>query len=91
MSVIEPFNPLEAQFMARAIELAQRGLYSTDPNPRVGCVIVQEGVIVGEGWHQRAGEAHADARAVATLRIHAIGNAAADAGAMAAALSRPPW
>ena len=35
--------------MARAIELAQRGLYSTDPNPRVGCVIVQEGVIVGEG------------------------------------------
>jgi diaminohydroxyphosphoribosylaminopyrimidine deaminase/5-amino-6-(5-phosphoribosylamino)uracil reductase len=64
MSVIEPFNPLEARFMARAIELAQRGLYSTDPNPRVGCVIVQKGVIVGEGWHQRAGEAHAEVMAL---------------------------
>ncbi len=50
--------------MARAIELAQRGLYSTDPNPRVGCVIVQGGAIVGEGWHQRAGEAHAEVMAL---------------------------
>lgn len=46
--------------MARAITLAKRGLYTTDPNPRVGCVIVQDGQIVGEGWHERAGEAHAE-------------------------------
>ena len=57
----EPFNdPAACALMARAIELARRGLYSTDPNPRVGCVIVQEGRIVGEGWHHRAGEAHAE-------------------------------
>ncbi len=57
----EPFHdPDAAALMARAIELARRGLYSTDPNPRVGCVIVQEGRIVGEGWHHRAGEAHAE-------------------------------
>ncbi len=46
--------------MARALTLARRGLYSTDPNPRVGCVLVREGEIVGEGWHERAGEAHAE-------------------------------
>jgi diaminohydroxyphosphoribosylaminopyrimidine deaminase/5-amino-6-(5-phosphoribosylamino)uracil reductase len=47
-------------FMARALHLAERGLYTTDPNPRVGCVVVQDGEIVGEGWHCRAGEAHAE-------------------------------
>ncbi len=47
-------------FMARALHLAERGLYSTDPNPRVGCVVVRDGEIVGEGWHCRAGEAHAE-------------------------------
>jgi diaminohydroxyphosphoribosylaminopyrimidine deaminase/5-amino-6-(5-phosphoribosylamino)uracil reductase len=46
--------------MTRALELAARGLYTTQPNPRVGCVIVQEGTIVGEGWHHRAGEPHAE-------------------------------
>ena len=46
--------------MARALALAQRGLYSVDPNPRVGCVLIQQGEVVGEGWHQRAGEAHAE-------------------------------
>ena len=50
--------------MARAIELAQRGLYTTDPNPRVGCVLVKDQRIVGEGWHQRAGEAHAEINAL---------------------------
>ena len=50
--------------MARALSLAQRGLYSTDPNPRVGCVLVREGEIVGEGWHERAGEAHAEIHAL---------------------------
>ena len=51
-------------FMARALQLAARGLYSTSPNPRVGCVIVKEGVIVGEGWHQKAGEPHAEVNAL---------------------------
>ena len=46
--------------MTRALTLARRGLYGTDPNPRVGCVLVKDGRIVGEGWHQRAGEAHAE-------------------------------
>ncbi len=46
--------------MAQAIRLARRGLYTTDPNPRVGCVLVRDGVVVGEGWHRRAGEAHAE-------------------------------
>lgn len=46
--------------MARALRLARRGLYTTDPNPRVGCVLVRDGEVVGEGFHQRAGEAHAE-------------------------------
>lgn len=46
--------------MARALRLAERGVYTTDPNPRVGCVLVREGEIVGEGWHQRAGGPHAE-------------------------------
>lgn len=51
--------------MGRALALAERGLDTTDPNPRVGCVIAKNGRIIGEGWHQRAGEAHAE---VAALR-----------------------
>lgn len=54
------FTAVDARFMARALQLARRGLYTTDPNPRVGCVIVNKGAIVGEGWHERAGEAHAE-------------------------------
>ncbi len=45
----------DERFMSRALALARRGLYTTDPNPRVGCVLVRDGEIVGEGWHQRAG------------------------------------
>ena len=55
---------LDAQFMARALELARKGLYSTHPNPRVGCVLVRDGRIVGEGWHARAGEPHAEVHAL---------------------------
>lgn len=50
--------------MARAIRLAERGLYTTEPNPRVGCVLVRDGRIVGEGWHVRAGEGHAEVNAL---------------------------
>jgi diaminohydroxyphosphoribosylaminopyrimidine deaminase/5-amino-6-(5-phosphoribosylamino)uracil reductase len=52
--------PHDEAHMARALALAARGLYTTDPNPRVGCVVVRDGRIQGEGWHVRAGEAHAE-------------------------------
>ena len=52
------------RWMSRAIELAERGLFTTTPNPRVGCVIVRDGCVVGEGWHVRAGEPHAEVRAL---------------------------
>jgi diaminohydroxyphosphoribosylaminopyrimidine deaminase/5-amino-6-(5-phosphoribosylamino)uracil reductase len=55
MTVDEP-----AGHMGRAIELARRGLFTSDPNPRVGCVLVRGGRIVGEGWHERAGGPHAE-------------------------------
>jgi len=62
-----------AAFMARALDLAARGRGSTHPNPRVGCVIVQGGEIVGEGWHVRAGEPHAEVFALAAAGIRARG------------------
>lgn len=67
--------------MARALEIAREGLYTATPNPRVGCVIVQDGRIVGEGSHLRAGEPHAEIHALAAARA-AIG-ADALAGATA--------
>jgi diaminohydroxyphosphoribosylaminopyrimidine deaminase/5-amino-6-(5-phosphoribosylamino)uracil reductase len=51
-------------WMAQALRLAERGLFTTSPNPRVGCVLVKEGVAVGEGWHERAGEPHAEIHAL---------------------------
>ena len=54
----------DQQHMARALELARKGLYSTHPNPRVGCVIVRDGKVVGEGWHAKAGEPHAEVHAL---------------------------
>ncbi|MGB5254310.1 MAG: bifunctional diaminohydroxyphosphoribosylaminopyrimidine deaminase/5-amino-6-(5-phosphoribosylamino)uracil reductase RibD, partial [Sedimenticolaceae bacterium] len=59
------FGAADYRFMARALRLAERGLYTTDPNPRVGCVLVNAGCIVGEGWHRRAGEPHAERIALA--------------------------
>jgi diaminohydroxyphosphoribosylaminopyrimidine deaminase/5-amino-6-(5-phosphoribosylamino)uracil reductase len=56
---------LDTKFMALAIQLARKGLYTTRPNPRVGCVIVNNGAIVGQGFHYRAGEAHAEVNALA--------------------------
>ncbi len=59
------FSAVDHGMMARALQLAERGLWTTTPNPRVGCVLVRDGEIVGEGWHERAGEPHAE--------IHALG------------------
>ena len=54
------FSIANHTYMSRALQLAERGLYSTQPNPRVGCVIVKDGKIIGEGAHLKAGEAHAE-------------------------------
>jgi diaminohydroxyphosphoribosylaminopyrimidine deaminase/5-amino-6-(5-phosphoribosylamino)uracil reductase len=70
------FAAADHEFMARALRLAERGLFTTTPNPRVGCVLVKDGGIVGEGWHERAGEAHAEVNA-----LRAAGDAARGATA----------
>ena len=54
------FTATDHLMMARALRLAERGAYTTRPNPMVGCVLVRDGEIVGEGFHARAGEAHAE-------------------------------
>lgn len=54
------FSALDHAFMSRALQLAGHGLYTTTPNPRVGCVLVRDGVIIGEGWHEKAGGPHAE-------------------------------
>lgn len=59
--------------MARALQLAARGLLTTDPNPRVGCVLVRDGEVVGEGWHERAGEPHAEVHALRAAGARARG------------------
>jgi diaminohydroxyphosphoribosylaminopyrimidine deaminase/5-amino-6-(5-phosphoribosylamino)uracil reductase len=58
------FTPADEHHMARALRLAARGLFTTTPNPRVGCVVVRDGAVVGEGFHERAGEAHAEVHAL---------------------------
>jgi diaminohydroxyphosphoribosylaminopyrimidine deaminase / 5-amino-6-(5-phosphoribosylamino)uracil reductase len=67
------FSDFDRFAMQRALTLAARGLESTDPNPRVGCVIAQRGRIVGEGWHERAGEAHAEVVALRAAGSQATG------------------
>ncbi|MDX9972539.1 MAG: bifunctional diaminohydroxyphosphoribosylaminopyrimidine deaminase/5-amino-6-(5-phosphoribosylamino)uracil reductase RibD [FCB group bacterium] len=54
----------DEQYMQRALDLAEQGRGRTSPNPMVGCVVVRDGRIIGEGWHQKAGEAHAEVNAV---------------------------
>lgn len=60
-------------FMSRALVLAARGLYTTTPNPRVGCVIVNDDEIVGEGWHVNCGGAHAEVNALKQADTRAVG------------------
>lgn len=63
---------VEEKFMARCLELARHGAGHTAPNPMVGAVVVHNGVIVGEGYHRRCGEAHAEVNAIASVRDEAI-------------------
>ena len=66
-------SPDDYLFMPRALQLAEQGLYTTMPNPRVGCVIVKDGAVVGEGAHLKAGEPHAEILALHQAGEHASG------------------
>jgi diaminohydroxyphosphoribosylaminopyrimidine deaminase/5-amino-6-(5-phosphoribosylamino)uracil reductase len=70
------FSADDHAMMARALRLAERGAFTTKPNPMVGCVIAKDGVVVGEGWHQRAGGPHAE-----VLALQAAGDRARGATA----------
>ncbi|MEW6996772.1 bifunctional diaminohydroxyphosphoribosylaminopyrimidine deaminase/5-amino-6-(5-phosphoribosylamino)uracil reductase RibD [Colwelliaceae bacterium BS250] len=61
---------LDEKHMQRAIELAKKGLYTTSPNPMVGCVLVQGDDVIGEGWHQKAGLGHAEVNAIANAQAN---------------------
>ncbi|AZZ99176.1 bifunctional diaminohydroxyphosphoribosylaminopyrimidine deaminase/5-amino-6-(5-phosphoribosylamino)uracil reductase RibD [Pseudoalteromonas sp. R3] len=76
------FTQADRTFMARAIELAKQGRFTTTPNPNVGCVIVNNGEIVGEGFHLRAGEPHAE--------VHALREAAEQAQGATAYVTLEP-
>ncbi|MCW9024323.1 MAG: bifunctional diaminohydroxyphosphoribosylaminopyrimidine deaminase/5-amino-6-(5-phosphoribosylamino)uracil reductase RibD [Gammaproteobacteria bacterium] len=67
------FSDADYRYMSHALQLAKRGLNTTDPNPRVGCVVVKQDSIVGEGWHVRAGEAHAEIHALQSAGDNAKG------------------
>ncbi len=68
------FTAVDHAMMARALSLAERGAYTTKPNPMVGCVIAHHDEVVGEGWHARVGEAHAE-----VIALQASGERARDA------------
>ena len=61
------FSAADHAFMARALQLAQRGLFTATPNPRVGCVVVRDGHVIGEGWHEKAGLPHAESAALTAI------------------------
>jgi diaminohydroxyphosphoribosylaminopyrimidine deaminase/5-amino-6-(5-phosphoribosylamino)uracil reductase len=67
------FSADDSRFMARALQLAWLGRFTAHPNPRVGCVLVRDGRIVGDGWHERTGEPHAEASALAKAGAAAKG------------------
>src|SRR6202000_1608260 len=69
----QPTAAADGAHLTRALELAALGLYTTDPNPRVGCVIVKADRVVGEGWHARAGEPHAEVFALRAAGSEARG------------------
>lgn len=76
MTLARDFTAFDHACMAEALVLARRGLRSTMPNPRVGCVIARDGAIVGRGWHERAGEAHAEIHALEAAGDRARGSTA---------------
>ena len=63
----------DSVWMAQALRLAERGLYTTSPNPRVGCVLMRDGNVVGAGWHERTGEPHAEVHALQAAGASARG------------------
>lgn len=67
------FTLADRGYMRRALRLAALGLYTTTPNPRVGCVIVRDGEIIGEGWHERAGGPHAEVVALGAVDDGKVG------------------
>ena len=67
MSEASARRAVHAYFMQRAIEIARNGWYTTRPNPRVGCVFVRDETVIGEGWHVRTGEDHAEKAALADI------------------------
>ena len=67
------FTAADCEYMARALQLARLGVYTAHPNPRVGCVLVKDGKIVGEGWHRKTGEAHAEVAALEDAGANASG------------------
>ncbi|TAK90419.1 MAG: bifunctional diaminohydroxyphosphoribosylaminopyrimidine deaminase/5-amino-6-(5-phosphoribosylamino)uracil reductase RibD [Burkholderiaceae bacterium] len=67
------FSEADHDYMARALRLAQRGLFTATPNPRVGCVLVKDGRVLAEGWHARAGEPHAEIMALLAAGAQAAG------------------
>ncbi len=79
---ISDFSAVDHGHMAEALRLAARGLWTTHPNPRVGCVIARGERIVGRGWHERAGEPHAE--------VHALRDAGADARGATAYITLEP-
>jgi diaminohydroxyphosphoribosylaminopyrimidine deaminase / 5-amino-6-(5-phosphoribosylamino)uracil reductase len=64
------FSTDDEMWMRQALALAARGMLTTTPNPRVGCVLVKDGQVVGEGWHARAGDAHAEVNAIRAAGTH---------------------
>jgi diaminohydroxyphosphoribosylaminopyrimidine deaminase/5-amino-6-(5-phosphoribosylamino)uracil reductase len=70
---VTPFSDLDHAMMRRALALAEKGLFTATPNPRVGCVLAQGGRVVGEGWHEKAGAPHAEANALAAAGADARG------------------
>ena len=65
------FSSADHAYLSQALQLAEKGLFSTTPNPRVGCVVVRDNQIVGRGWHERAGQAHAEINALKQASVAA--------------------
>ena len=70
---MSPISAFDHAMMARALALAEKGLYTTTPNPRVGCVLSQGDAVVGEGWHEKAGGPHAEVAAIEKAGVRAAG------------------